>query len=179
MGHVRRARVPVAGGQVPAQTLAPDDLPSLVRHANNPAVAAQLRDVFPHPYTVSDGRAFIEYAAGGMPPTALAIVVDGAACGGTGVIPGRGNERRTAEIGYWLGESYWGRGIAPEALALTTRYAVEAFDVARLEAFVIASNARSRRVLEKAGYVNEGLRRQSFLKHGVLHDQCCYAWVTP
>ena len=155
------------------------DLPSLVRHANNAAIAAQLRDVFPHPYTVADGRAFIDFAAGGMPPTALAIVVDGEACGGTGVIPGRGNERRTAEIGYWLGETYWGRGIAPEALTLTTRYAVDTFDVVRLEAFVIVSNTRSGRVLEKAGYTNEGRRRKSFLKHGVLHDQCCYAWVTP
>ena len=157
----------------------PADLPALVRHANNPAVAAQLRDVFPHPYTVADGRAFIDYAGGGMPPTALAIVVDGEACGGTGVIPGRGNERKTAEIGYWLGETFWGRGIAVDALTLTTRYAVEVFDVVRLEAFVIASNTRSCRVLEKAGYTHEGLRRKSFLKHGVLHDQCCYAWVTP
>lgn len=170
---------PLQGVRCQLRPWRPGDLPSLVRHANNPAVAAQLRDVFPHPYTVADGRAFIEYAAGGMPPTALAIVVDGEACGGTGVIPGRGNERRTAEIGYWLGETYWGRGIAPEALTLTTRYAVDTFDVVRLEAFVIASNTRSCRVLEKAGYTHEGLRRKSFLKHGVIHDQCCYAWVTP
>jgi [ribosomal protein S5]-alanine N-acetyltransferase len=155
------------------------DLPALVRHGNNKAVSSQLRDVFPYPYTTADGRAFIEFASGGRPPTSLAIVVDGAACGGTGVIPCRGNERRTAEIGYWLGETYWGRGIGAEALALTTRYAVETFDLARLEAFAIASNRRSCRVLEKVGYVNEGLRRKSFLKDGVLHDQCCYAWVAP
>lgn len=154
-------------------------MPSLVRHANNKAVSAQLRDVFPHPYTEADGHAFVEFAGRAARPAALAIVVDGEACGGIGVTPFSGNERRTAEIGYWLGEAYWGRGIGADALTLATRYAVETFDLARLEAFAIASNRRSCRVLEKAGYVHEGVRRKSFLKDGVLHDQCCYAWVTP
>ncbi len=155
------------------------DLPSLVGHANNKSVSSQLRDVFPWPYTEADGRAFIEFAAGGYPPAALAIVVDGAAIGGTGITPGRGNERRTAEIGYWLGEPYWGRGLGPEALTLMTRYAVAAFDLVRLEALATTANRRSCRVLEKAGYVNEGLRKKSFLKDGVLHDQFGYAWMAP
>ncbi|MBP7778247.1 MAG: GNAT family N-acetyltransferase [Acidobacteria bacterium] len=168
---------PLQGAHCRLRPWSPDDLASLVRHANSKAVSSQLRDRFPYPYDEAVGRAFIALAAASVPPTALAIEVDGAAIGGTGVIPGQGNERRTAEVGYWLGEAYWGRGIAVDALALVTRYAARTFGLVRLEAFVIDSNQRSRRVLEKAGYQNEGLRRQSFLKDGVIYDQCCYAWV--
>jgi ribosomal-protein-alanine N-acetyltransferase len=168
---------PLSGERCQLRPWSPADLAPLVRHANNPRIASQLRDVFPHPYTEADGRAFLAFAASAAPPTALAIVVDGAACGGIGITRGSGNERRTAEIGYWIGEDYWGRGIGPEALRLMTRYAVETFDLARLQAFAITSNLRSCRTLEKAGYRLEGRTRQSFLKHGVLHDQCCYGWV--
>lgn len=153
------------------------DLAALVRHANNKRVSMQLRDVFPYPYTEDDGRRFLHLAASQAPPTALAIEVDGAAVGGAGLIPGSGNERKTAEIGYWLGETYWGRGIGPDAVAQLRRYAVETFDLLRLQAFAITTNTRSCRTLEKAGFVLEGRLRKSFLKDGVLHDQCCYAWV--
>jgi RimJ/RimL family protein N-acetyltransferase len=76
-------------------------------------------------------------ASSAVPPTALAIVVDGEACGGVGLVPRSGNERHIAEVGYWLGESRWGRGIGPDALRLVTRYAVAVFGLARLEAFVV------------------------------------------
>lgn len=168
---------PLVGTTCQLRPWTPDDLAALVRHANNPRVAAQLRDVFPFPYTDDDGRAFILLASTAAPPTALAIVVAGEACGGVGIVPQSGNERLTAEVGYWLGESLWGRGIGPEALALMTRYAVAAFGLARLEAFAITTNTRSCRTLEKAGYRLEGRTRRSFLKDGVLHDQCCYGWV--
>ena len=153
------------------------DLAVLVRHANNANVARQLRDVFPFPYTDADGLAFLTMVAADPVPTALAIEVDGDACGSVGLVLRTGNERRTAEVGYWLGESLWGRGIGPDALALVTRYAVATFDLARLEAFAIATNTRSCRALEKAGYELEGRSRRSFLKDDVLHDQCCYGWV--
>lgn len=154
------------------------DLPALVRHANNKNVSMQLRDAFPFPYTRGDGLVFIAMAAAQTPPQALAIEVDGAAGGGIGIVPRTSsNERRSAEIGYWLGETLWGRGIGAEALTLMTRYAAWAFDLARLEALVITSNVRSCRTLEKAGYLLEGRTRRSFLKDGVLHDQCCYGWI--
>lgn len=154
------------------------DVPALVRHANNKNVSKQLRDAFPFPYTDGDGLAFIAMAIAATPPHALAIEVEGAACGGVGIVPRTSsNERRTAEIGYWLGETLWGRGIGPEALTLMTHYAAAAFSLARIEAFVITSNTRSCRTLEKAGYQLEGRPRRSFLKDGVLHDQCCYGWI--
>lgn len=153
------------------------DLPALVRHANNKQVSKQLRDAFPHPYTDADGLAFLQMTIAIDPPTALAIEVEGDAVGGVSVMLRSGNERRTAEIGYWLSESLWGRGIGPEALRLMTAYAAATFDVVRLEAFVMVENTRSTRTLEKAGYQLEGRFRRSFLKDGVLHDQCCYGWV--
>jgi RimJ/RimL family protein N-acetyltransferase len=168
---------PLVGAQCRLRPWAAADLASLVRHANNRNISRQLRDVFPYPYSEDDGRAFLAMTARVSPPTALAIEVDGHAVGGAGVTPRSGNERRSAEIGYWLGEAYWGHGIGPEALTLMTRYAIAAFDLVRLEALAITSNTRSCRTLEKAGYVLEGRTRKSFLKDGELHDQFCYAWV--
>lgn len=170
--------LPLVGQRCCVRPWTAADLDALVHHADNPRVSAQLRDVFPYPYTLDDGRRFLAFVAAQHPPTSMAIEVDGGAVGGVGVVPASGNERRTAEIGYWLGEAYWGRGIAVEALALMTTYAIGTFALVRLQALPAASNRRSCRVLEKAGYALEGTMRKSFLKHGVLHDQCLYAWVT-
>jgi ribosomal-protein-alanine N-acetyltransferase len=168
---------PLVGRRCRLRPWTADDLAALVRHADNPRVATHLRDHFPCPYTDGDGRRFLASATSQHPPSALAIEVDSEAGGGIAVIPASGNQRRTGEIGYWLGESLWGRGIAAEALALMTPYALEAFSLVRLEALAVTSNGQSCRVLEKAGYVLEGRLRRSFLKHGVLFDQCLYAWV--
>lgn len=168
---------PLIGTRCRLRPWRPDDLPALVHHANNKNVSKELRDAFPFPYTDADALAFIAMSGATPPPQALAIEVEGEAAGGIGIVPRTGNERLSAEIGYWLGESVWGRGIGPDALMLMTRYATSVFGLARLEAFVVVSNTRSRRTLEKAGYQLEGLTRRSFLKDGVLHDQACYGWV--
>src|SRR5215211_7293844 len=99
------------------------DVTSLTRHADNLNVAKNLRDAFPHPYTTSDAKAFLKRAAAAADPTNLAIEVEGAAVGAVGYVPGRDVERYSAEIGYWLGEELWGRGIASEALQLVTAHA--------------------------------------------------------
>ena len=87
------------------------DAEALTEHANNINVARNLRDRFPHPYTLKDARAFLRHAVAANDPTNLAIEADGAAVGAIGYVPGRDVERFSAEIGYWLGESLWGRGI--------------------------------------------------------------------
>ena len=84
-------------------------------------------------------------------------------------------ERRSAEIGYWMGRSYWGRGIMAEVVHAATRYAFEHLELARVFAVPFATTARSVRVLEKAGYVREGVMRHSAVKDGVLLDQILYA----
>jgi ribosomal-protein-alanine N-acetyltransferase len=155
----------------------PTDVTSLVAHANNRKVWLNLRDQFPHPYTARDGRAFIKYSRGLDPEANFAITVNGVAIGGIGFVGQRDVERVSAEIGYWLGEPYWGRGIATEALVALTKYAIDTNGYTRIFALPFAHNAPSCRVLEKAGYELEGRLRRSAIKDGQVVDQLQYAFV--
>lgn len=153
------------------------DVDALVRHANNINVARQLRDRFPHPYTRADAHGFIGHVLATHPPTNFAIDAGEEAAGGIGFVAGTDVERYSAEIGYWLGETLWGRGIATEAVLLVTDYAFTRFNLLRLFALPFADNAGSVRVLEKAGYAREGLLRQSSVKFGQPKDQLIYARI--
>jgi [ribosomal protein S5]-alanine N-acetyltransferase len=155
----------------------PGDAKSIVRHANNINVAKQLRDRFPHPYTHAHALAFLRQVAAAAHPTNFAIEVDGEAAGAIGFVAGSDVERYSAEIGYWLGEQYWGRGIVTEALTLVTDHAFRSFNLLRLFALPFADNAASARVLEKAGYVREGILKSSAVKYGLPRDQCIYATI--
>jgi RimJ/RimL family protein N-acetyltransferase len=154
---------------------AASDLESLVRHANNWKIWINLRDRFPHPYTESDGRAFLAHVAADQPRTVWAIEVDGEAAGGIGVVLMGDVERVSAEIGYWLGEAHWGRGIVTDALRAITPMMFGHFNLTRVFALPFADNLGSVRVLEKAGYVREGRLRQSAIKNGVVRDQLMFA----
>lgn len=153
------------------------DAPSLARHANNLNVAKQLRDRFPHPYTIADARQFIQMVSGARPVTNFAMVADGEAVGGIGFYQGADVERFSAEIGYWLSESYWGRGITVEAIQLLSTYAFDVCNMLRLFALPFADNRQSLRVLEKAGYTREAILRASSVKYGQVRDQALYALV--
>ena len=156
-----------------------DDVASLVAHANNRKIWINLRDRFPHPYTKSDGQAFIRASRKMQPESNFAISLDATAIGGIGFHLQSDVDRVSAEIGYWLGEPFWGRGIAAEALAAVTRYAIDGHGLTRLFALPFAYNAASCRVLEKAGYVLEGRLRRSAIKNGAIVDQLQYAYVAP
>ena len=155
------------------------DEASLERYANNRNVSRNLRDRFPYPYTAADAKEWIGFAPTITPLQHFAIVVDGGAAGGISVEPGEGERRRTAEVGYWLGEPFWGRGIATEALRAITEYGFKTFDVCRLEAGVFAWNPASARVLEKAGFKLEGRARLAVIKDGQMTDRLLYALVRP
>jgi RimJ/RimL family protein N-acetyltransferase len=150
---------------------------SLVEHANNRRIWLNLRDHFPHPYTRADARRFIRDARAMTPETLFAIAVDGAAIGSIGFIPRLDVERVSAEIGYWVGEPFWGRGIATEALIAVTRHAIERHGLTRVFALPFEYNAASCRVLEKAGYTLEARLRRSAIKNGVIVDQFQYAYI--
>jgi len=154
-----------------------DDAESLVRHANNVNVARQLRDRFPHPYTRANASAFLKAATSAPEPSNLAIDVDGEAIGAIGYVPGVDVERYSAEIGYWLGEAYWRRGIASEALRLVTDHVFDVLNMLRLFALPFADNHGSIRVLEKAGYEREAVLRSSSVKFGRPRDQLLYARI--
>ncbi len=155
------------------------DVTSLVRHANNRKIWLNLRDRFPHPYLRKHGQEFIRYARQESSEHAFAIVVDDAAVGGVGFIVKSDVDRVTAEIGYWLGEDFWGRGIATEAVRAITRYAIERYQLTRLFGVVFDRNPASARVLEKAGYVFEARLRRSAIKEGQVIDQLQYGFTAP
>jgi ribosomal-protein-alanine N-acetyltransferase len=156
----------------------PGDAQNLPKHANNRDIWLNLRDRFPHPYTPVDAHQWIESVVGASPETTFAITVEGEAVGGIGLVLHDDVERCSAEVGYWLGQTYWGRGIVTAALTAFTRYAFETFALTRLYAVPFLRNTASLNVLEKAGYQQEGIMRRSAIKDGQVLDQALYACIT-
>ena len=153
------------------------DADAILPHADNPRVARNLRDLFPHPYRRRDAMRFIAAALAQEPRTHFAIEVDGGAAGGIGLRLRDDIERRSAEVGFWLGEAHWGRGVMTEAVVAFSAWAFERFDLARLDASVFEWNPASMRVLEKAGYEREGRLRRAFTKEGRTIDAFLFARV--
>ena len=152
------------------------DAADLARLADDREVWLGLRDLFPHPYGIGDALAFISLAGRMDPQTFFAIEVAGSLAGGIGCTRRTDVERIGAEVGYWLGRAYWGRGIATAALRLLTAQAFAADrELRRLWAVPFVTNIASARVLEKAGYTREGTLRQSAIKDGRVLDQWMYA----
>ena len=154
-----------------------EDAGALVKHANNRKVWLNLRDAFPHPYTQADAAAFLELVARQDPTTFFAIATEQEAIGGIGISVNQDVHRLTAEMGYWLAEPYWGRGIMSEAVARFTAYVFASFPLRRVYAEPYAGNTASCRVLEKAGFVLEGRLRSSAIKEGQILDQLLYARI--
>ena len=151
------------------------DEESLVANANNYKIWRNVRDRFPRPYTMDAARDWIGLASKETPPTNFAIVVEGKAVGGIGLIFRDDINRCRAEIGYWLGEAYWGRGIVTEAVRALTTWAFDHFDLASIYAGVMEWNPASTRVLEKAGYKFEARLRKAMIKEGVVMDELVYS----
>jgi ribosomal-protein-alanine N-acetyltransferase len=155
------------------------DAASLVRHADDREIWRNLRDRFPHPYTAADAEVWLTWATRQAPSTNWAIEVDGEAAGGIGYILGDDVHARTAEIGFWLGRRFWGRGIVTDAVRAVTAYAFAAHDLLRVEAHVFAWNEASMRVLEKAGYEREACLRRAVAKDGAVTDLVIFAVLRP
>lgn len=151
------------------------DAGSLAQHANNPRIAAMMRDRFPSPYTPADAHRFIGVAMDTVSHLYLAIDVCNEAVGGIGVQPLDDINHRTAEIGYWLSEPFWGRGIVTDAVRSIVPIAFERFDIIRLEAGVFSNNPASIRVLEKCGFTREAVHRMAATKNGTTLDLVVYA----
>lgn len=151
------------------------DLHSLVKHADDRRVWLNLRDLFPHPYTEADGRAWLDHVTAKQPGSNFAIDFQGHAVGGIGLRLKDDVETGVAEVGYWLGHALWGKGLGTVAVKRFTAWAFSAFDLRRIVALPFAGNVASRRVLEKAGYRLEGVLRDHVVKAGVVQDQAVYA----
>lgn len=151
------------------------DLPSLLKYADNEQIAKQLTDRFPHPYTEESGRKFIALARSRIPEEILAIEIDGEACGAIGLHPKEDIFRKNAELGYWLAEPYWGKGVMSRAIIRMIRYGFRTWDIDRIFARPYGSNLASQRVLEKCGFVLEGRFEKTLFKNGRYEDELVYA----
>lgn len=152
---------------------------SLVKHANNRKIWRNVRDRFPYPYTLKDAEIWVRVAGADRNMLNLAIEFEGQAVGGIGIVFKQDVYRRSAEIGYWLGEAYWNRGIATRAVKALTAYIFKQkqFDINRIYAGIFEYNIASARVLEKAGYALEARLRKSVTKDGKTVDELVYAML--
>lgn len=151
------------------------DAESLAKHADNIKIARNLTDQFPNPYTVENARAYIQRVQNENPPRIFAIVVDGEAAGGIGIHPQSDIMCKNAELGYWLAEKYWGRGITRKGIQLIVEYSFRTFDFDRIFARPFGSNIASQKVLELNGFILEGRFEKTIFKQGRYEDEFVYA----
>ncbi|HSK12446.1 MAG TPA: GNAT family protein [Phnomibacter sp.] len=152
-----------------------NDLDSLVLHANNFHVSRYMTNMFPFPYTRAHGEKFIVFANQDDPIHIFAIEVSGEAVGGIGIHPQADILCKNAELGYWIGEACWGKGIATEAVKQIVPFAFRTFDITRIFARPFGNNPASARVLEKAGFVLEARLKDTIYKNGEYLDELIYA----
>jgi RimJ/RimL family protein N-acetyltransferase len=166
----------IEGSQFTLRAYREGDEPSLVKHANNRNVWRNLADLFPHPYTIEAAKEWVQRNVNEpIPHATLAIAINDEVVGGIGLMAKDDVYARTAEVGYWLSEAHWGRGIATEAVGLIVRYAFDELNLARLEAGVFAWNPASARVLEKNGFTLEARLKNRIYKNGTFTDELLYS----
>ena len=151
------------------------DLQSLVEHANNYNIAKWLTNQFPYPYDEKAGEAYINAVLSDNPRKIFAIDINGEAVGSIGVFPQSDIHEKSAEIGYWLSEKYWGNGIMAKAITEVFEYGFKTFDIARVFARPFSTNKGSQRVLEKAGFELEAILKKALYKDGEYLDELIYS----
>ncbi len=149
------------------------DEQSLVENANNYNIWKNLKDIFPHPYTITDAYEWVNIASNSAEN--FAIQVEDKAVGAIGILLKEDIYRKNAEIGYWLGEPYWGNEIISTAIIDIVNYTFANYDVHRIYAGVFEYNIPSMRVLEKSGFEKEAILKKSLTKEGKLYDEHIYA----
>ena len=143
--------------------------------ANNKKIWINLRDGFPHPYSVEDAVHFIEKCQKMKPKSVFAIIYKEELCGSIGIFPMQDVYRKSAEIGYWIGEEYWGKGIAARAVEKIVQYGFENFDIVKIFAGIFSNNRASERVLEKNGFIKEAVLKKAVFKNDEFLDEHRYA----
>ena len=156
-----------------------EDKSELAENLNNMNILNNLRDGLPYPYTEADAEDFIRamLSADKDKTFAFAITLDGKVIGSIGVFRQENIHFRTAEMGYYIGEKYWGNGYMTEAVNMACNYVFENTDIIRIYAEPFAYNTASCRVLEKAGFVCEGILKSNAYKNGNIVDMKMYALV--
>ena len=135
-----------------------------------------MMDTFPHPYTREAGIKFIEMVNKMNPQQVFAIEVDGVASGSIGIFPQTDIRKKNAELGYWLAEPLWGKGIIPKAITEIVTYGFKTFDINRIFAIPYHINIGSQKALEKAGFALEGRLEKTIIKNGEYLDELIYSF---
>jgi RimJ/RimL family protein N-acetyltransferase len=151
------------------------DVDSLIKHADNFEIAKWLTNQFPHPYTKQDGEEFIATVSCETPTKVFAIEIDNEVAGNIGIFPQTDIHEKSAEIGYWLLEKYWGHGVMTDAIKRIVAYGFETFDISRIYARPFSTNIASQRVLQKAGLQLEATLSKAIYKNGKYMDELIYA----
>lgn len=152
-----------------------DDLQSLLKYANNFKIAENMTNQFPHPYKEANGKAFIEFATKDAPVHIFAIDVNGEAVGGIGIHPQSDVYAKNAELGYWLAEPFWGKGIITKAIPQIIEFAFKTYDIRRVFARPYGRNIASQKVLEKNGFKLEAKLEKTIFKNDKYEDELIYA----
>ncbi len=164
-----------AGSGMLLRAWRPDDLETLLLHADDEQVERGLSDRFPSPYTRADGEAFLAGRVVDFSHPVFAIEIEGEACGGIGARPGQGEKGHGAELGYWLGRRHWRQGRMSRIVGVFAPWLMQSLSLYRLQATVLDSNPASACVLLKNGFIEEGTQRCAVVKHGKLHDLRTFA----
>lgn len=143
--------------------------------ANNHAIAVNLRDAFPYPYTVEDVVTYLDLATKGVLGHVFGIYDNNTFVGCCSLIPQNDVYRINAEIGYWIGEPYWGKGYATDAVRQCLKFAFEKLNLLRVYANIYEYNIGSMKVLEKAGFEKEAIIKSSVIKEGKIIDEHLYS----
>ena len=156
-----------------------EDKSDLSAMLNNKNILNNLRDGLPYPYTINDAEEYIAamLSADKTKTFAFAIVVNDVVVGSIGVFRCDNIHSRTAEMGYYIGESYWGNGLGTSAVKQICKYIFESTDIIRIFAEPFAYNTASCRVLEKAGFQLEGILHNNAVKNGNVLDMKMYALI--
>lgn len=157
--------------EVSLRVFNPEDKFRMAELANNEKISINLRDEFPYPYTVDDAERFIDVCIHQIPPSAFAIEFNGIYVGNIGLRKGEDIYRKSAEIGYFLGEPYWNKGIMTKAVNLICEYGFKELDIVRIFTGVFEYNIASRKVLEKCGFEREAIFKKAVVKNGKIYDE--------
>lgn len=155
------------------------DKSSLVKHANNREIAKYLRNGFSYPYTEKTADYFLNLVKNNPDHPLFAIVVDGQAIGGVGLHPQKDIYCKNAEVGYWISEEYWGKGIMTQALQELLSYGWKHLDINRVVAIIFGTNVGSIKVAEKCGFRLEATLSQTIYKFGNYEDELIYSIRRP
>jgi ribosomal-protein-alanine N-acetyltransferase len=153
-----------------------NDAVKLAKIADNKKIADNLRDGFPFPYSLKDAKNWLNLILPeNSPPRFFAITIEKQLVGSIGIVLKSDIYRKNVEIGYFLKEEYWGKGIVTKAIKASASYAFKEFDIVRVYAEPFADKAGSRKALEKAGFTLEATLKRNVIKNGIIKDSCIYS----